>query len=467
MNLEDLISKYIDGELNNVEDKLLRETLASNELASQKLDASLYIHSLFFEDAETIQTPNFLYDNTEDLVLMRILAETENAKPKVLIPNYYSLAAAIALFFLISIFEIGDIAGLNSVFSENSSPDKSLKSDKVIVPENNNLASINEKPEIEYKHNNEKNSFSSNNALLAIKTETESKETWIENNDLNLAKNTEDLESDGSIPNIFESNDVIESLSKERVTDSVLLDSDADIKRTNTVSSLNSNVFNAYNSDPTIQNSRLPLTNPLSDFSPLGISNNFYDFGAISQNSIDVMTLLSSEVLRAGFDGAKNISVSSFSQSIAYRIADKHYLGAEIGYTEYSYNEEVKVNVKLSQDYRSSIEAFNPSNDDILIEHPFNYKRTKHLFWASAFYERSLLETDIFSLSGRIGAGASNDGFVGFGRAMAKYNVIGGLYLTVGAEGRVFSYETPSTFLTAGRSTKSTIAIIYGLQMRF
>ena len=75
MKLDDLISKYLDGELSYDDDIKLRQMLKDNPDAKADFDAAVLINATIREDASMIKTPSDLLANTEDLVLMRILAE--------------------------------------------------------------------------------------------------------------------------------------------------------------------------------------------------------------------------------------------------------------------------------------------------------------------------------------------------------------------------------------------------------
>ena len=82
MNLENLIMKYIDGELTIEEDNILRAYLKQDPLAKDLFDEYLEIHLNLKDDAETIVLPNSVAEKTQNIVMMKILNETNNYKHK-------------------------------------------------------------------------------------------------------------------------------------------------------------------------------------------------------------------------------------------------------------------------------------------------------------------------------------------------------------------------------------------------
>src|SRR5690606_24961107 len=76
MNIDNLISKYLDGELSEAEDLKLRNIITSNDKARDIFNSYIDLHIAAKEDAKSIQTPADLKSDTEDLVLMNIMNAT-------------------------------------------------------------------------------------------------------------------------------------------------------------------------------------------------------------------------------------------------------------------------------------------------------------------------------------------------------------------------------------------------------
>jgi hypothetical protein len=141
--------------------------------------------------------------------------------------------------------------------------------------------------------------------------------------------------------------------------------------------------------------------------------------------------------------------------------------GIELGYTEYTYNDEAIVNVKENLGGTSGIES-NESGYDFSISYPYPIimQNNKQILWASAFYENTFYKANGLSVTGRLGAGGSSDGPLGYGRVFAQYAIFDGFSFTLGAESRVFSAEIPM-FIKDEDKLKTTASIIYGFQFRF
>ncbi|MFC2130896.1 hypothetical protein ACFLSQ_05635, partial [Bacteroidota bacterium] len=138
------------------------------------------------------------------------------------------------------------------------------------------------------------------------------------------------------------------------------------------------------------------------------------DFVGVSD--IQVASFFGSDVMRSGID-VNNAIVSHFSQSVAYSMNETERFGVELGYTEYSYDDKAIVNVNENSGSTSGIES-NESGYDFSFSypHPITIKNNKQMLWASAFYENTFYKTNGLSLVGRLGAGGSSEGPLGYGR---------------------------------------------------
>jgi anti-sigma factor RsiW len=76
MNLEKLISKYLDGELSYQEDIELREILANDPEAKATFEEYVEMDYILKKDAQDTSLPKDLKDSVEDQVLMRIMSQT-------------------------------------------------------------------------------------------------------------------------------------------------------------------------------------------------------------------------------------------------------------------------------------------------------------------------------------------------------------------------------------------------------
>jgi len=88
------------------------------------------------------------------------------------------------------------------------------------------------------------------------------------------------------------------------------------------------------------------------------------------------------------------------------------------------------------------------------------------MIWASVFYENSFLTSNSWSLIGRIGIGATNEGPLGYSRIFANYNLFSSFDLTLGAEGRLYSARLPE-FVGDNSRFNASCSLIYGFQFKF
>ena len=77
MNIDSLISKYLDGELTESEDLQLRNIISSNEKARDIFNTYIDLHIAAKEDAKSITTPEDLVSSTEDIVKQLEMENTE------------------------------------------------------------------------------------------------------------------------------------------------------------------------------------------------------------------------------------------------------------------------------------------------------------------------------------------------------------------------------------------------------
>jgi hypothetical protein len=171
---------------------------------------------------------------------------------------------------------------------------------------------------------------------------------------------------------------------------------------------------------------------------------------------------------RSGFSANKSTSITHFSQSLAYSIDNTNKLGLEFGYTQYDYTSNMMINVPINSQPGNHIKE-NPEighGQDEFISVPFPVNQKKQIFWASTFYENTILAFSDLSLNARLAIGGSNDGPLSYGRFFAKYEFINGVSATLGTEGRIFFAKLPD-INNVEKDLKATFSIIYGFQIIF
>jgi hypothetical protein len=478
MNLDELISKYLDGELNEVEDTLLRSQLSEDAVARLKFDSAVNIHLAYKEDAESIYPPQELVDKTEDMIMMRIFAQApEPQKRRMLLWNNVPMLAAVIVFFLFTfVFEISippvnisNNISSNELLQENNSVTADNSSDNSNIIKNANIQTKKAVKNIKPERTNQIFALVTDDNL-AINNEIQSSSTENENLIITNVTNGIDAGDDNPVNSPGEplqSKMAIMAFNNDNVNQSdIKLIADNDLSVEQDVINQNSLSSKDLN---------LPIANLNSPSGTNFISNNSINiidlpiYNEFNKNvGVQVGSLVGTDLMRNGID-AKEAMISHVSQSVAYAFNESERFGVELGYTEYSYDEEAFISVKtdFGTIQSSGVESFEGGFDfSVNRRTSITITNSKKILWASAFYEYSFLQNEDFSLVGRIGAGGSNDGLLGYGRVFMQYDLFDLIQFTFGIDSRVFTAET-SKFSLKGNNVKSSASLVYGLQFKF
>ncbi len=439
MNLDLLISKYIDGELTSIEEEQLRSLLSNNANAKETFDSYIDFHIAMSKDANSIILPPSLKRATEDRVMMAIMNESPKIIPIKKKYNLYYKVASIAIFLLFAFyintndhfFNFSDIYTSTDVpnNSSNNISDKLTNNTKLI----NNAKNNNRKPIIN-------KAIDKNSALISDQR----------TNNISIAT-TDNLITKmeiNKVDNLHNNNLSIKEIDVklddvQNINNTIAKDIDVDSYTPNKIEIIQSQM-------------QRPFMN--ANFE----GNNIY---SNSTNEINLTTYMSFDFIRNGINTYENTAIQNFSQSISYSINNESRVGLEFGLSEFDYQNIHYIKVKSTIDNYTtqSIEVLDPtSNNAILI--PIQVKENKKNYWGTIFYERNLLNYGNLSLDGRIGVGSNTDGMIGLTRLVAKYNIISGLYASAGAEGRMFDYKLPLKNIS-GLATN--ISFVWGLYFQF
>ncbi len=455
MSLEQLISKYLDGELTQSEDIQLRKLISSQEDARTKFESSVSLHMAMREDADSIKAPERLLRQTEDLILMEILNEPIPVVPakKYRLRFSYSQFAFAAVFLLlfISVFEISDMQIRNVYLQEFAEVSPVVQTpEKITDDEFSTSVSAARSGFVAENNVNAYNTPTVPDVTLAALRSEETEEIAVETNSdivLNsgLLANGES-ESDSDIYDLEESTNLASDNFEA-------LDDDMDI---------NSGTANLNEAASYMDELSMPLTRNVNGSSS---SLGFLPYPvSVNGTHVEISTFFGTDFIRVGLD-AENTFISHFSQSIAYGETKNSKFGVEFGYTEYSYDESMTVTVPESG-FGNNILGLDPSKENGgNIEIPILLNRKQQVFWGTAFYEHKLMDISGFSLSARLGAGASSEGPIGLGRLYTKYEIVNGISLTLGAESRLFRARIPR--LSSDIEWKSSCSVVYGIQFGF
>lgn len=440
MNPDDLIMKYIDGDLSYSEDKELRKLMSQDTKIKADFDLDVHIHSAIKDDAKSIAPSSKLISSTEDMVLMKILANHQVYEPRINLRTkaYAFVSIVVALILLNFIY-----------FSDNyiDSGEKLSNLKKQL-----DLHSINTIPELEFKNDffqnrseqkNRRKVFTGTIQENSMQASNIALANLEESNKINLKELT--TNQDGISKNFSRlENEVLESSSNQ-----------------------DNNIIINNNNFGNEQLLNAGVTHPMLNIigSQLSLFQNQLDFYTQSSD-IQFASFFGTDIYRNGIPD-KKIGISHISQSVSYSINNTQRIGIEVGYTEYAYEQTVNVLVPIGSinDEKFIITKFNNENDDELILYPIKLNKNQKMFWGAAFYEESLLSNQFLSLVGRIGGGTTSDGPIGYSRFFARLNLLENVSISLGTEGRIFLGRVPE--LNSEKSWKSSVSLIYGLQFKF
>lgn len=476
MNLDDLISKYLDGELLEYEDNELRSELSENPVSKEVFDEAVIINSALREDAESIAPPREFILETEEKILMKIMSsypvskDTVYKAPKSKI-RYF--AAAVVAVILFSFIRFGDNFSITENYSGLGSAldvyknilDEEIVTHKIILSNEDNpqrIAVIN-KTNIANRTIAETGAQSN----MAVSEYTNNDNVLLAENNANAIDyiNTITNETDK-----HEIND--EFLRMNITTDNLKEASQNDFTITAPNTDIDLNQLNKISGSDGLSNY---INNSIVMKLPLpGLFNNS---SALASPDITITSFLGTDLIKNKEENEKR-AFNHISQSLAYSFSEDDKLGVEFGYTEYSVtdvigSEIVAENLALQQTAKNNkqkIQAsggeFNSSQGSpVFVRESYVYNHNKQLYWGAAFYERTFINTSDIALNFRLGVGSSSDGALGFGKLYAKYSIFTGFNLTVGTEGRLFAARLSSN--ENKEVLRKSLSLIYGFQFVF
>ncbi len=450
MNLDELISKYLDGDLTEDEKSQFTKTLSEDGRAREKFDSAMSLHIAFREDAESINPPKKLIDQTEDLIMMKIFAKApENKKRKPLLwLNPQMIAAAIVLLIFVFIFEI----------------DQNINSSNTKSTVNQNIAYkvFNEQSEKEFQSKKDFRELQQTSTIQSNQMVKRTKRQLTSLNEINVVdKNISNGNNDLMNNALAFRSQELSSINPEQ---KVLKNESNDLVQTNEFKENPKNNILAFKTN--LNDNKIINFN---DLSQITIANNEENINQKKGQSISLSSFLGTDIVRGGMTN-DNSMISHFSQAVSYEIDDDESFGFEVGFSQYAYDEKAEITVKKNignLPTNSSIES-NESGIDFSIAYPqiVNVKSNTQILWASAFYERLLYEIGEMDFVTRIGAGFSNDGLIGYSKIFMQYQLFSGVKFTIGAEGRLFQAQI-NKFVDQKSNIKSSATLIYGLQFTF
>ena len=430
MNIDNLISKYLDGELTENEDLQLRNLISSNDSARDIFNTYIDLHIAAKEDAKSITTPEDLKSETEDLVLMAIMsASAMPTKPSksLNIFNLFpkQLVSMVAALLLITFTYTSDF----NIFKGNT-PSYSKAEMNVSIPV------------VSSKEVNTSKAVSSNRN--SISTSVAVKTTNVESNNTDAIKNEVEAISVAKI----------ETISK--VTQKSTLNIN-DEDNTKVIAADNSRQIPVKNLNPTITILDENTSSSNMQFGDIGNKLNPQQ-NNIAINNIQLTAFTSSPYTLYGFDDKANVSMNSYSQAVSVNLNELTSVGLEIGYSDIAYRAETFTNTNVLDKYGRE------TGQQIV----FRTERNKDyaMYWGQMFVQSQLYKIDNFDLGLRLGLGISESGLTSNSKLLASYELVRGIKLTAGTEFNYFTVALPQ-LVNSYTQNYYSFSMVYGLQFSF
>lgn len=458
MNFEDLISKYIDGELNELEDVKLRQLISSDPLKKKEFDRAILLHYAIKDDARSITPPASLIGETHDKIMMKIIADQpviqRQIKRKVAVRRAVALAAVLLFgFSIITDININKFGG----FAQNSEQTKTET--------------------VEKTNGQNANGSSENRSFLAQRSEVTNAQRNVRytksiSNNLNIGIAKEAL---GALKPREDNSDVLSelpaslSLSEINSNEEVNVDEVSDEVNSiaeRSIYSFQDQLSRDYNSN-NLNDATARFNTTIS-----GSKSLMNQLMSLDNTPTDVV--INTNVTNTFSTSLKNSEGKtpepSLSQSIGYKFGEKHVIGLEFGNMNLYYDENVTISVPISSYTNGGVEG---QNDVIIIpgggestQVPLQFTKDSKLFWGSMFYKYSFLDLSFLDLNASLGFGGSKYGMINYYRLNSSLELIDGIYLNLGIDGRLFMTNIPNS-IDKGEKLQSALSFMYGIQFKF
>ncbi len=421
MSLDNLISKYLDGELNQEEDLLLRHYLTDDKAAKEDFDIAVELNHAMHKDANSIKAPADLLSETEDRIMMQIINDSKanvldlpKVKKSKFNINYRYVSAAAVLLFMFAIGKISDYQiGYPSEYAQmNHSEYRSV--DKEIYGVSN-VDGIEDQEMLVMEIPKEQKFRSISSSTIDGSHSVIATSLFAGNNRGYSNQVLENKINDFNVADINISNFTF--YNQESNQDGY--------------NALNGTLLSKKNYNEPKMPSILPATPGQGDF-------NYYDDlqYQLTSGNVNISFFAATDYSNSGYNKTSNSTITNYSLSISYAVEDNLDVGIELG--NLAYLSKIDVVVRIP----------NPTPNQMIevgsipteyIDLPRTINLDNQIFWLSAFTEHNIIpvtDNSWFNLSARLGLGASNSGALFYGRVRGKLEIYNNLFLTVGTEMR-------------------------------
>jgi len=421
MILDLLISRYLDSELSEEEDRELRSITSSNLEARETFDHAVHLHIAMRCEDPLVEVPADLVHETRSLILDKIdaVAVTKVVTPPVSSSRTMRSVVAMVALLLILVLPIDELQREYGIKNAGSTPGiAGLEHSDVHPPREFRIKST-----------------GSNHRI---------------------AESQNEIAQETLAPGSFHSQavlDVAQALS-QRETQSVARPS---VARPSVAQSV-ARPSVAQSAPSVAQRDR--SAEPSEDV-PLLLTT-FYT--SSMQGSLDAVS-----------------AITQFSQSIGYGLNEESYVGLEVGAMQYTVDRMMQTTVRTdggssAMGREAAIRPASAAGGGKLTptstptgtfrEESTRIVDQQSVAWGAAFYQRPILSTGAVAMLGRVGVGAAMDGMLAYGRLQAEVHLFPMLSLTMGAEAR---YAPMRTGAASGQQSGQTyggfLSMVYGIQL--
>lgn len=173
-------------------------------------------------------------------------------------------------------------------------------------------------------------------------------------------------------------------------------------------------------------------------------------------------------------------AISQISQSIGYGLRDKSFVGLEVGAMQYTVDRIMHTTVRTDGEsdvamretvVRSSTASGGKLSPTSTPAGSYTQVASRivdqqSVAWGAAFYQRPIVHLGGMAMLGRVGVGAGMDGMLAYGRLQAEYRILPILSVTMGAEARYAPMRTgAASGQQSGQSYGGFLSMVYGIQL--
>ncbi len=509
MNLDNLISKYVDGELNIEQDLVLRDLISNDKDAKNTFDDEINLHYLLKRDSNSINLPYEFENYTDSLFANQINANES-------LDNEFNLRAVLKADAL-SIEIPYDLENqtedminekfvASSIINSDFDLSKKLKEDANSIELPKKLESqtedmimmgiMNANPIISKIEKVQKNRFNfryvSIAASLLLFLSIYNIDDSFRNNLSSLVNNkviSENINSEKLVKSAISNKNSniklaqldyipIEYTEKSNFSSKLIIDEQTSALINQSFDSPIIELQLSAN-DNQINQKLINLKSEIKSSPNTNISNyannpefNLNRFGNSENNTIkdvEFTTTLGISQYNDKIDNVKNLVSNKYAQSIAYFIDENQKIGFEIGVTDYNYLAHNTIHIPITSfnEKSSHISILEPNKgDNNYITAVVDANKNNSIYSGSVFYERKLFNINNIDISSKSGLGVSMNGSLIFERITARYKIFEIIYLNAGIDASLSNFNLEAANYNNSQMNKS-LSFVYGFQIKF